>query len=142
MVFLWVAFGWLNIPAGWPRITVGPMTRVVGWTLFAVGLLIFAAAMLNLGVGRSHGSHDGRIQRAGLYRLTRNPQIVGFGTFMIGFTILWPTWRMLGVLALMGVLAHLMVLTEEEFLRRHGGGEYEAYYRRVPRYLGWWWGTE
>jgi protein-S-isoprenylcysteine O-methyltransferase Ste14 len=136
MVFIWVAFGWLNMPPRWPTITVGSFLQVVGWVLFPAGLLLFAAAFSNLGVGRSHGGHDGKIQQAGLYRITRNPQILGFGTFMVGFTVLWPTWRMVGVLILMGFLAHLMVLTEEEFLLMHGGEEYEAYRRRVPRYLG------
>jgi len=34
------------------------------------------------------------------------------------------------------VLAHLMILSEEEHLRDVFGEEYERYCERVPRYLG------
>jgi protein-S-isoprenylcysteine O-methyltransferase Ste14 len=135
MTLIWVAFGWLNMPRSWPDISVGLPLRIPGFVLAAAGLLLFLAAFLDLGAGRSHGLHRDGVHETGLYGVTRNPQIVGFGTFMLGFTLLWPTWRMVGVLALLGILSHTMVLTEEEFLEREAGDEYRAFFRRVPRYL-------
>lgn len=32
--------------------------------------------------------------------------------------VLWPSWRGLGTVLLLAVLSHVMVVTEEEFLRR------------------------
>ncbi len=44
---------------------------------------------------------------------------------MIGYGLLWPTWQHVGSLILIGALAHMMVLTEEEHLRDVFGEEYE-----------------
>jgi protein-S-isoprenylcysteine O-methyltransferase Ste14 len=136
MVLIWVAFGWANLPSGWPATLVGPFAKVLGWIGMVAGLLVLATAMLGLGIGRSHGIPKGGIQKHGLYRVTRNPQILGFWIFMLGFTILWPTWRTYGTLFLLAVLSHGMVLTEEEFLRQREAEDYEAFCREVPRYLG------
>jgi protein-S-isoprenylcysteine O-methyltransferase Ste14 len=135
MILTWVAFGWLNIPRNWPDMSVGLSLRIPGALLALGGLLIFLAAFLNLGVDRSHGLHQDGIHQTGLYRFSRNPQIVGFGIFMLGYTLLWPTWRTAGVLVLLGILSHTMVLTEEEFLRTVAGRDYRAFLQRVPRYF-------
>ena len=74
--------------------------------------------------------------QSGPYRITRNPQIVGGSLLVIGTTLLWPSWYALGWIALYGVVAHLMVITEEENLHRVFGEEYAQYCERVPRYLG------
>ncbi len=54
----------------------------------------------------------------------------------MGFALLWPSWYAVGWVILYAVIAYTMVLTEEEYLRRAFGAEYERYCRRVPRYLG------
>ena len=70
------------------------------------------------------------------YHVTRNPQLVGGSLLVIGTVVLWPSWYALGWAVLYGIVAHMMVLTEEEHLRDVFGGEYERYCGRVPRYLG------
>jgi protein-S-isoprenylcysteine O-methyltransferase Ste14 len=39
-------------------------------------------------------------------------------------------------LAIYGLIAHVMVLTEERHLRRTFGEDYEDYCQRTPRYVG------
>jgi protein-S-isoprenylcysteine O-methyltransferase Ste14 len=55
---------------------------------------------------------------------------------VIGIALLWPSWYALGWVALGAVIAHMMVLTEEEHLRRTLGESYLAYCQNVPRYVG------
>ncbi len=50
--------------------------------------------------------------------------------------MVFQSWHALGLVVLFAAIAHLMVLTEEEHLRRVFGEEYARYCARVPRYLG------
>lgn len=134
-ILSWVCFANLNIPRGWPAVHVGLLQEVVGWVLFIGGWLIVFAAFFRLGIRRSHGLQVNTLRQTGLYRLTRNPQVVALIVAMFGYLVLWPTWRNVGVLILMVVLCHLMILSEEEHLRDIFGEEYERYCRRVPRYI-------
>jgi protein-S-isoprenylcysteine O-methyltransferase Ste14 len=91
--------------------------------------------MVWLGILRSMGLGTG-LKVTGLYRISRNPQILGCALYIIAFIVLWPSWYALGWgLSLTGIL-NLMVRTEEEHLRNTYGQEYEGYCKRVPRYLG------
>ena len=78
---------------------------------------------------------DAMIQ-TGLYRLSRNPQIVGGSLLVIGSAVQWPSWYALGWVILYGAITHMMVLTEEEHLSAVHGEAYARYCERVPRYLG------
>jgi protein-S-isoprenylcysteine O-methyltransferase Ste14 len=74
---------------------------------------------------------DALIQ-TGPYRVNRNPQIVGGSLLVIGSAVLWPSWYALGWV-LYGVVAHLMVLTEEEHLHKAYGEEYVGYCEQVRK---------
>jgi protein-S-isoprenylcysteine O-methyltransferase Ste14 len=91
--------------------------------------------MAGLGVRQLFGQAVDEIHQAGLYRLTRNPQILAYGVIIVGWGVLWPSGYALGWMLLYGVIAHLMVLTEEEHLRQVGGEAYERYCEQVPRYV-------
>ena len=135
-ILSWVAFGWLNISRGWPSVGVGPVQAAVGWILFIRGWALTLSGIFRLGVRRSHGLQVSGLQQHGLYAISRNPQATAFLAAMAGYLVLWPSWRNLGVVALVVVLAQLMIRAEEEHLRAVFGPEYEQYLRRVPRYLG------
>lgn len=136
-ILLWVAFGSLNCPRDWPAVHVGPISRVMGWVLIVGGLGIFLGALLVvLGLKRSHGLDTDRLERKSLYAVTRNPQVVGFLTALLGYLVLWPSWRNLGSVIFIAIVVHLMVRTEEEHLSRTFGEAYVRYRAAVPRYLG------
>ena len=132
----WVAFGYLNRPPDWPAVHVGSPQEYLGWVLFLSGWAFVLAGIVWLGIRRSHGLQVVGLRQTGLYRFTRNPQTVAFFIAMLGYLILWPTWRNVGVLILVAVLLHLMIRSEEEHLRDVFGEEYEGYCERTPRYVG------
>jgi protein-S-isoprenylcysteine O-methyltransferase Ste14 len=100
------------------------------------GVVLVAIAMGRLGMGESVGQQVSGVQQSGLYRYSRNPQIVAYGLVLIGYALLWPSWSGLVWVGLYLAIGHLMVRTEEEHLRRTYGEAYERYCARTPRYLG------
>lgn len=113
-----------------------PFLGKIGWACVWTGLIIIVGAFTWLGRTRSFGQKGRKLETSGPYRVTRNPQIMGGAILVIGCVSLWPSWYMVGWLALFAAMAHMMVLAEEEHLYRSYGGEYERYCKQVPRYLG------
>jgi len=114
--------------------TAGPLFPAA-IVLMILGALLVLLSMPFLG-RRSFGQEVGGLHTAGLYRFSRNPQLVGGFLFILGYTCLWPSWPGALWAALWLLIAHLMVRGEEEHLRKTFGQEYEANCTRVPRYLG------
>ena len=104
--------------------------------LMAFGLAGVLTGMARLSWMKAIGRDAGGLQTSGLYRFTRNPQLVAYGLLVLGYALLWPSWSGMVWVAVYGVIAHIMVLTEEEHLRSVYGADYEAYCQRTPRYLG------
>jgi protein-S-isoprenylcysteine O-methyltransferase Ste14 len=103
----------------------------------AIGLVATLAAMGRLSWRDTIGRSVAALRQSGIYRFTRNPQLVAYFVFLSGYVLLWPSLLGLAWLGLYGFIAHVMVLTEEPHLRRVFGAEYETYRRRTPRYIGW-----
>jgi protein-S-isoprenylcysteine O-methyltransferase Ste14 len=104
--------------------------------LMAAGVVLLAVAMTSLGMGDVVGLKVAGLKTSGFYRYTRNPQIVTGSLFYVGYAILWPSWTGLVWLGLLWIMLHIMVLTEEEHLRKTFGEEYERYCEKTPRYFG------
>jgi protein-S-isoprenylcysteine O-methyltransferase Ste14 len=103
--------------------------------LMIAGLSAVLLSMPFLGV-RSFGREVGKLHTTGIYRYSRNPQLVGGFFFIVGYTLLWPSWVGMLWAALWLPISRLMVGSEEEHLLRVFGKEYEEYRRRTPRYVG------
>lgn len=131
----WVSFWSREVP-------VGATLRVIGVLFITAGVVSAFGTMLWFGLRRALGLETQGLTQSGPYRLTRNPQLVGFSLTVLGSAVLWPSWYALGWTLLYGVVGHLMVMTEEEHLLRVFGEEYASYCRRVPRYAGLWWRRE
>jgi protein-S-isoprenylcysteine O-methyltransferase Ste14 len=135
------AFPYLYNPPCWALVWSCPASapawgRILGLLLVAAGALLSFGSMAWLGLRRSTGLRVTTVFDRGLYRWTRNPQVV-FGMVMIlGVVCLWPSAYALGWLIVSMVLFHTMVLMEEEHLTRVHGDAYRDYCRCVPRYLG------
>ena len=125
---------WLSVWFGNPPVSL-PL-RIIGGATTAVGILIAMAAITRLGIGKTMGQTTEGLRQAGLYQLSRNPQIVGGLLMVTGCAVLWPSWYALGWVALYAIVGHVMVLTEEEHLRNMYGEEYTVYCQRIPRYVG------
>jgi protein-S-isoprenylcysteine O-methyltransferase Ste14 len=117
-------------------IKVDDLTFVISVVLILLGLIGTILSMSRLGFAVTLGRDPNTLRRSGLYRYTRNPQIVSYFLVVAGYSVLWPSlsgvlWVMLYML-----IAHIMVLTEEQHLLNFYGDVYMDYCRRTPRYIG------
>ncbi len=73
---------------------------------------------------------------AGPYRLSRNPMYVSLTLLAAAFALFLNTWWIV-VLQVPTLLAvqRFVIVPEEQYLRRRFGAEYDAYTRRVRRWL-------
>jgi len=136
LFFLYGGFPMLYLEKDWPAVSVSLFIHISGVSLLFIGLAFLLYGMLRLGVDRSIGRGKPQLERSGVYAISRNPQAIACGLYVIGFFILWPSWYALGWFFLYFVLIHMMVLSEEEHLRRKYGREYGEFCEKVPRYLG------
>ncbi len=118
-------------------VNTGSPLFIVAVLCIGVGLVLVAVSMGWLGMGKSLGRDVTGLQQTGLYRYTRNPQIVAYGLVVIGYALLWPAWSGLVWVVTYGLIAQIMVRTEERHLRRVYSQAYEDYCIHTPRYLGW-----
>ena len=72
----------------------------------------------------------------GPYTLTRNPMYVSLALLTLAFALFLNTWWIV-VLLVPALLAvqRFVIVPEERYLRRRFGADYEAYTRRVRRWL-------
>jgi len=72
----------------------------------------------------------------GPYRFVRNPMYIGAGMTLAGAALFYGSLSILIYAGVFLLVTHLfVVLYEEPTLRRTFGDEYEAYFRRVRRWL-------
>jgi protein-S-isoprenylcysteine O-methyltransferase Ste14 len=103
--------------------------------LMVIGFLLVVFSMPFLGQ-QSFGRKVGILRTNGLYQYSRNPQLVGSFIFIVGYAMLWPSWKGMLWASLWLVIAHVMVRGEEAHLENVFGDEYRNYCVRTPRYLG------
>jgi protein-S-isoprenylcysteine O-methyltransferase Ste14 len=135
LFFIYGGFPAIYLPDDWPATHVSLFIHVTGLSCIVIGLTLLLYGMVRLGILRSLGLGSVRLEQSGLYRLSRNPQVLACTLYVIGFAILWPSWYSVGWVLLYMVMIHRMVFTEEAHLLRTHGREYEAYCMRVPRYF-------
>jgi protein-S-isoprenylcysteine O-methyltransferase Ste14 len=133
--FLFGTFTWLDLPSDWLLQDINPVLRIIGWSAITIGLSVTIVLIVWFGWLRAMGRRVDELKQTGLYRISRNPQIVACFVAVLGYALLWPTWHTLGWVTLFSMIGHLMVLTEEEHLGRVFGDKYLQYCARVPRYV-------
>ncbi len=118
---------------------IGPF-RYLGILPVLAGIAVYLACNL-------HFHHHGKGSPAmydppkhfvahGIYRYTRNPIYVSYFLFVFGEAILFESAAILIYTAVLIFLIHLLVvIVEEPTLKERFGPEYEAYVRKVPRWL-------
>jgi protein-S-isoprenylcysteine O-methyltransferase Ste14 len=117
------------------HVGIAGLLLAVAIVLMVIGFLVVALSMPFLG-RQSFGNKVGGLRTTGLYRYSRNPQLVGGFIFIVGYAMLWPSWPGALWAGLWLVIAHLMVRAEEAHLGAVFGDEFLAYCTRAPRYLG------
>ncbi|QLC35664.1 isoprenylcysteine carboxylmethyltransferase family protein (plasmid) [Halarchaeum sp. CBA1220] len=108
--------------------------RIAGALVSALGMAFSLSALFELGWMESSG-REGELRTDGIYEYTRNPQSVGFVTFIVG-TLLAVNSRKLALHGLLTIVIYLLFpFAEEPWLREHYGDAYEAYCKQTPRFL-------
>jgi protein-S-isoprenylcysteine O-methyltransferase Ste14 len=133
--FVYALSSYLFLDSRLAHISSRGLVLGLGVILMVAGLAAVLLSMPFLGK-RSFGREVGKLHTTGIYRYSRNPQLTGGFSFIIGYALLWPSW--LGMLwaSLWLPISRLMVRGEEEHLTRVFGREYEEYCKRTPRYVG------
>lgn len=111
-------------------------SKLIGSSIAALGMGFALSALFELGWMESSG-REGELRTDGIYQYTRNPQSVGFITFIVGAIIATNSRKLLvhGVLTI--VVYALFPFAEEPWLREQYEEEYEEYCERTPRFIGW-----
>ena len=124
----------------WP-LPIGPaaLVRIAGAVVGVSGVALSAS-----GVGQVRRAKTSLVPVrpatsfvvAGPYRFTRNPMYVGLALVTIGLALLLTTWWPIVLLPpTLAAVQFFVIQREERYLRRRFGNEYEAYTRRVRRWL-------
>lgn len=134
------SFPYLFLPPSWPWFwrlpgTASHAVQSLGAVLISLGFLTAFGTMAWFGIGKAFGYSVSGLTQSGPYRLSRNPQILGGYLLIIGTAIQWFSLYAYGWILLYALIAHWMVITEEEHLQRVFGSAYEAYCAEVPRYI-------
>lgn len=118
---------------------VPPVPSVLGWTLAASGAALFVSGWRTLPVSDDSALTTSGLKTGGVYRLSRNPQNVGWAISMLGTSLARRSWAGAGLAALFGAMFLSYVPAEEAFLEQTYGDAYRRYRARTPRLLGWPW---
>ena len=105
--------------------------------LLLLGIAFVVSAFLYLGSDSRFGvsGDSGGLRTAGIYRISRNPMYLGFYLVTLASLVSVPHPANV-CLGLVGVYVHhRIVLAEERFLHKKHAASYEAYRRRVIRYM-------
>lgn len=124
----------------WPlRIPSFRGVDILRLVLIAAWLLLVVASMLrfrSLGTSVLPFRPATTLVLSGAYRFTRNPMYLGFAPLTIAIGLMWSSWwPVLLLFPTLYLVQTLVILPEERYLRRRFGAEYEAYTRRVRRWL-------
>lgn len=115
-----------------------PALQWAGLIIAALGVGFFITAMLTMADSWRAGipeKDQTRLVQTGIYRISRNPAFVGFDLMYIGLLLAFPNLLHVVFALFPVVMLHLQILQEEPYCRATFGTDYEAYCKRVRRYL-------
>jgi len=100
---------------------------LIGWALLA---------LVQAGNDPRPDRPDAALVVAGPFRFRRNPIYLGFLVVVLGFALRWgDLWGWLALLVCHLALDRLVVAKEEAYLTTRFGDAYEAYRKRVRRWV-------
>jgi protein-S-isoprenylcysteine O-methyltransferase Ste14 len=115
-----------------PLEVAGVLLGAAGLALVGWGLVTFRRARTGIYPTQSAS----RVVDAGPYRFTRNPMYVGMTLLYVGLALAANTaWPFVLLPAVLWALHALVIRREERYLRAAFGEAYDAYCRRVRRWL-------
>lgn len=128
---------------GAPLVPDPDLADLIGWFLMILGLVPAIAGVASFRrhqttVDPRHPESAEALVESGIYRFSRNPMYLGFSVLLLGVAFKFNSWAAVpGPLALAFWLHRFQIRPEERFLRERFGEAFDAYCRRVPRWIGW-----
>ena len=109
-----------------------------GIALCILAIIGIAASLISFGnsfrVGIDEEKPD-ELVTAGMFAISRNPIYTCFIVFLAGQFLVHRNLIIAAAAICFTLTIHRQILREEKFLRSHYGEEYEAYLRKVRRYI-------
>lgn len=115
-------------------------TRPIGLIVITGALALIFAAMLQFRLANTqllpNSPKNDALVTGGLFAFTRNPMYLGMVLFCLGGALWMERWTMLAAPFLMFAVANgVFIPFEEAKMRRQFGDAFDAYTRRVRRWL-------
>lgn len=134
-VLMWFAHVWLG------NDLAGGLLLVLGLAFCVAGIAVAVTGFRTMVAARTSPSPT-QIDRAkhlvmgGIYTRTRNPMYLGMVIFLIGLECIFANaWLLLGPFAFVLFIRRFQISPEERVMREKFGAEYDAYRRRVRRWI-------
>jgi protein-S-isoprenylcysteine O-methyltransferase Ste14 len=108
---------------------VGAICAVTGGAIHVVSRLQFWSFRLAWGLALD------RLITGGIYRFSRNPQVIGLSLFLLGVAFLGRAGAAFGLVVVFWVCSRIWIGIEERALENHFGETYRRYRAAVPRFL-------
>jgi protein-S-isoprenylcysteine O-methyltransferase Ste14 len=107
--------------------------------LGVAGVVVFGIAVVTMRdswrAGIPSEDHTGLVTE-GIFGVSRNPAFVGFELVYVGIAAICFNPWLLGLSIASGVMLHLQILREEEYLTATFGKPYTDYMNKTRRYFG------
>jgi len=134
------AFPSIYSPYNWAwswstQVSIPGSVKWLSGLLIITGITGTVFSFFQLGIFKSIGDAPVRLTTTGIYRLTRNPQIVAGSFIVLGYTLLRPSLYATGWMILYAFISHLMVSSEENYLKKNFKEEYKQYCAKTRRYI-------
>jgi protein-S-isoprenylcysteine O-methyltransferase Ste14 len=108
---------------------------VIGGLAVAVGLSVYLRCVWDFAFC-GQGDAPNLLVARGTYKLVRNPMYLGLVLILLGESLLFTSWWLVGYAAVFWAGVHLMViLYEERALAKQLGASYAQYCKVVPRWI-------
>ncbi len=130
---------YLILPTQWPELPKLPengILNIISGIIFCIGAVMLMLSWFTLGTGQSLGIDKNKLNTAGVYRYSRNPQLLSYGIMLMATVVLFFSLLMLFWFLLYLIISYLMIKSEEEFLKQKYPDRYTGYCKQVPRIIG------
>ncbi|MCT9856530.1 methyltransferase family protein [Priestia megaterium] len=110
----------------------------IGVVLCTMGLVLFSLSIISFGKSFRVGIDEekpGELITTGVFAISRNPIYTAFGFVLIGIFLILTNWILLLYVFAGFWLFNRQVQLEEKSLKKIYGEEYEAYCKKVRKYL-------
>jgi len=111
-------------------LNIGSIEFIIGISVFLIGTIGFVIAVTNF----KKAPLDKPIT-SGLYKISRNPQIMTLFLVSFGTSLVIGSWIAIIIIIVSAVFLHFRILGEEKRLTEQYGDSFLEYKKKVPRYF-------